>query len=77
MSERALKIYGIGKRKSRIPSTGVMIWFLLSAAFWFLFAFSYFGGQRHVDYPALVLAVIFTACFGLIYFRSKQTGLKC
>jgi hypothetical protein len=76
MSDRALKIYGIGKDRSRIPSTGVILWFLLAFAFWFLAGSNYLR-LRQVDYPALVIAIVFTAGFGLAYLSSKRTGLRC
>jgi hypothetical protein len=76
MHDRALKIYGLGKDRSRIPSTGVIAWFLMAFGMWFLAGLSYLRG-RQVDYPALVIAIMFTAVFGLAYWNSKRTGLKC
>ncbi len=76
MSDRALKIYGIGVHRSRIPATGVLVWFLFATASWFLAAFTYFR-SREVDYPILVIAVLFTVVFGLACFSSKRTGLRC
>jgi hypothetical protein len=76
MWERSAKIYGIGKYKSRIPSAGVLIWFLMSAAFWALAAVNYYvSGQ--MDYGNIIMAVIFTICLVIAYFSSRRTGLKC
>lgn len=73
--ERSAKIYGIGKHKSRIPSTGVLIWLLLAAAMWFSTYLSYSRGET--DYGTLGMAVVFSIGAGLAYFSAKRTGLKC
>ena len=57
MWERSAKIYGIGKYKSNMPSSGVLIWFLFSAVMWVITGLSYYKGE--VDYGSLVVAVIF------------------
>ena len=76
MWERSAKIYGVGKHKSRIPSSGVLLWLLLSAAMWITFCISYYN-TKQIDYSSLVMAVFFTIAFGLAYFSAKRTGLKC
>ena len=75
MWERSAKIYGVGKHTSRIPSSGVLLWLLLSAAMWVTTGLSYYRGE--LDYASLVMAVVFTAGLGLAYFSAKRTGLKC
>ncbi len=72
MSDRALKLYGIGAPRSRTRAAGVIIWFLMALGFWVLFAMSYFRGGGSLDYPPLVLAVVMTAAFALVYSNWKR-----
>lgn len=76
MNERALKIYGIGKHKSKIPATGVIIWFLLASALWVSFLYPYIK-KGYFDLGTLAIAVIFTIIFGLSIYNARRTGLKC
>jgi|SRR5208282_5939302 len=76
MHDRALKIYGLGKHRSRIPSTGVIVWFLFASCMWVFTVLSYLRSQQ-VGYPALAIAIVSTAVFGLAYWSSKRSGLKC
>jgi hypothetical protein len=77
MTDRALKIYGIGVKGSRAPATGVLIWLLLALAFWFISAVEYLGPMHSISYPTFVIAAVFTACFVLVYRRWKRIGLNC
>lgn len=76
MLARSAKIYGIGKHKSRFPSTGVLLWSVISAAMW-LTTWLQYDTTNQVDYGSLAMAVLFTAGLGLAYFSSKRTGLQC
>lgn len=74
--ERAKRLYGIGHRKSKIPPTGLIIWFLFMTTMWISFLGTYLlKGQ--VESGTLVPAIIFTIIFGLAYFSSKRSGLQC
>lgn len=76
MWERSAKIYGIGKYKSRIPSTGVLLWFLISMVIWVNFGIDYYHTDQ-INYGTLVMAVMFTAALGLAFYSARRTGLKC
>lgn len=76
MWERSAKIYGVGKHQSRIPSSGVLLWLLLSTAFWFLLGYEYYRYEE-INVGSLITAIIFTACLGVAHFSAKRTGLKC
>ena len=76
MWDRSAKIYGVGRHKSRIPSTGVLLWGLMSLAMWAVTAFAYFGRGK-VDVASLVMAVFFTAALSLAVYSARRTGLKC
>ncbi len=76
MWDRSAKIYGVGKHKSRIPSSGVLLWLLLSCAFWFVFGYNYYRSDE-IDYGTLAMAIVFTAGLGIAYFSARRTGLKC
>jgi len=76
MWDRSAKIYGIGAYKSRMPSTGVLLWLLLSLVMWGTAAVSYFL-KDEIDTASIVTAVIFTIALGLVYWSSRRTGLKC
>jgi len=70
MWARSAKIYGVGKHKSRIPSTGVVMWLLLSMAMWATFAYSYFRGSN--DLSTLIMAIFFTIGLAVTYFLSLR-----
>ena len=76
MWEQSAKIYGIGAHQSRIPSSGVLLWGLMSLAMWAVSAFAYFRNGE-VDVGSSVMAVFFTAALGLAFYSARRTGLKC
>lgn len=76
MWDRSAKIYGVGAHKSRVPSTGVLLWSLISLAMWAVTAVSYFGNGK-LDVASLVMAVFFTIALGLAVYSARRTGLKC
>lgn len=76
MWERSAKIYGVGRFKSRIPSTGVLLWGLIATAMWMVSAASYFLAHK-TDVGSIVMAVFFSIAFGLAVFSARRTGLKC
>lgn len=75
MWERSAKLYGIGAHKSRIPSTGVLLWGLIALAMWATSAFAYFKSGK-VDVSSVVMAVFVTAALGLAVYSARRTGLK-
>jgi hypothetical protein len=76
MWERSARIYGLGVHKSRIPSTGVLLWGLMALAMWAIAGLAYFS-RGEVDISSIVIAVIFTAALGLAFYSSRRTGLNC
>ena len=76
MNEKGKKIYGIGSRKSKIPSSGVIIWSMFSVVMWSLFLIPYLTKGR-VAYENLAMAILFTIIAGIAYYSSKRTGLQC
>ena len=76
MTERSKKIYGIGRYKSRIPSSGVLIWSLFSVGMWAATGAVYFTRGK-VEWTSLTMAVIFTIVLGIALYSSRRTGLNC
>ena len=76
MNERGLKIYGIGKHKSKMPATGVIVWFLLALVMWLAFLGPYLRSDE-INSGSLMIAIIFTFIWGLTLYSAKRTGLKC
>jgi hypothetical protein len=76
MWDRSAKIYGVGAHRSRVPSTGVLLWSLISLAMWAVTAVAYFG-KGELDVASLVMAVFFTIALGLAVYSARRTGLKC
>ncbi len=76
MWERSAKIYGVGKYQSRIPSSGVLLWLLLSAGMWFAAGLVYFR-KGEIEPGLIAMAVLFTAGLGIAYYSARRTGLKC
>ena len=76
MWDTSAKIYGVGKHKSKIPSTGVLLWGLMALVMWSLAGFSFFI-RGATDVVSIVMAVFFTAALGLAIYSAKRTGLKC
>ncbi len=74
--ERSKTIYGIGKRKSRIPSSGVILWSLFAVVMWALFLFPYLVAGK-VLYENLVMAILFTVIAGIAFYSARRTGLQC
>lgn len=78
MNERALNLYGIGGRGSKMPSTGVIGWGLLVGVAWI---FALVQLLLFHDIPGFVVtavvALIFAVFLGLAQYSSKRTGLKC
>ena len=76
MWERSAKIYGVGRYKSNVPSTGVLLWGLMATAMWVVAGISYFGTGK-TDIASIFMAVLFSVAFGLAVFSARRTGLKC
>jgi hypothetical protein len=76
MWEKSARIYGVGSHKSRIPSTGVLLWGLMSFVMWTLFAYAYFR-RGEFDMSSLMMALFFTIALGLAIYSTRRTGIKC
>lgn len=76
MWDRSAKIYGVGRYKSKVPSTGVLLWGLMALAMWTVAGFAYFR-QGEVDVASIVTALFFTAALGLAIYSARRTGLNC
>jgi len=76
MNERGKRIYGIGFRKSRVPSTGVILWGFLTCIMWAVFLIPYFMKNKF-EGSNLVIAIIFSVFWALTYYSSRRTGLQC
>ncbi|WP_189401619.1 hypothetical protein [Arenicella chitinivorans] len=76
MHVRGLKIYGIGQYHSKMPSTGVLVWFLLSMAMWVSFFHTYIQSD-YVNVGSLTVAAIFTVILLVAWFSARRTGIKC
>ena len=76
MWNRSAKLYGIGTHKSKVPSTGVLLWLMLSLGMWGVTAYAYFA-QRQFDIYSFVMSVVFTIGLGLAVYSSRRTGLNC
>lgn len=76
MHVRGLKIYGIGEYQSKMPSTGVLVWLLLSLAMWVSFIYTYIG-RSYVHVGSLTIAVIFTLILFVVWLGARRTGINC
>ena len=76
MWERSARIYGIGRFKSNVPSSGVLLWGLMAVVMWAVAGVGYFVSDN-VDVGSIVMAILFTAALGLAIFSARRTGLKC
>jgi hypothetical protein len=76
MNERSLKIYGIGKYKSRLPSSGVLMWGGFSILGWVAFSLIYFVNGK-VEPGILGATIFFSVITIFAYFSSRRTGLNC
>jgi hypothetical protein len=76
MNERGKKIYGIGKYKSRVPSSGVLLWGAVTAIFWGL-AIALYAKTDELSMEFAVPAAFFTLILGFTWYSSRRTGLEC
>ena len=76
MNERGLKLYGIGKYKSRMPSSGVLLWGVLSLLLWGVFGYVYYKTGTP-SFDVAVPAVFFTIVTAFAYYSRRRTGLNC
>jgi len=76
MWERSARIYGIGRFKSNVPSSGVLLWGLMAVVMWAVAGVGYFVSDK-VDVGSIVMAILFTVALGLAIFSARRTGLKC
>lgn len=76
MWERSAKIYGVGRHKSRIPPTGVLLWGLMATVMWAVAGFAYFS-RGETDISSIVMAFFFTVALGLAIYSARRTGIKC
>lgn len=74
--ERSKKVYGIGKYKSKIPSTGVIIWTVFSTFAWLAFFIPFFHKDKF-NSSTLTVAIVFTLVLALTYYSSKRSGIQC
>ena len=78
MNERSLSIYGIGKYKTKMPASGVLMWGVLTILTWGLIGLLYFKtGSSNAVYPLIAVGVFFTIVTGFAYYSSRRTGLNC
>lgn len=76
MNERSLKIYGIGKYKSKLPPSGVLMWGAFSILGWAAFALVYFVKDQ-VQWGIFGTTLFFSIVTIFAYFSSRRTGLNC
>ncbi len=76
MNEKGKKLYGIGERKSKIPSTGVLLWMLIALVNWVVAFFSYYiNGELSIE--SMSFAIGFTIVAVFCFISSKRSGLQC
>ena len=76
MNQRSLKIYGIGKYKSRLPSSGVMLWGALAVISWGVVGLGYYkSGSLNLNLAPP--AVFFTIVAAFAFYSARRTGLNC
>ena len=76
MNERGLRIYGIGKYKSRLPPSGVLMWGAFSVLGWAAVAATYFMSGE-IQWGIVGSTVFFTIVTVFAYYSSKRSGLNC
>ena len=76
MNERSLKIYGIGKYKTRMPASGVMLWGVLSVFLWIVVGYAYHK-TGVINYEVAVPAVFFAIITAFAYYSSRRSGINC
>ncbi|MEM8681957.1 MAG: hypothetical protein AAGF72_00920 [Pseudomonadota bacterium] len=76
MNERNLKLYGIGKYKSRVPSSGVLLWGVLSVLIWSVFGYAYYKNGTP-SYEVALPALFFTIVTAFAFYSSRRTGINC
>jgi hypothetical protein len=74
--ERGNKIYGIGKHKTKMPASGVLMWGLFAIFFWGMAVYIYIS-KGNVDVFTIGMAGLFSVAFGLAYYSTRRTGIKC
>jgi hypothetical protein len=75
MRERSKRIYGVGKYKSRLPASAVIIWSLFAAGFWVL-SIGIYVTKGRIDAISTAMACLFSIVLGVSAWSSKRTGLK-
>lgn len=75
MNERSLKIYGIGKYKSRVPATGVLLWGSLALILWITFFYANYR-TGSINYEIAAPAVILTILTAFAFYSSRRSGIK-
>ena len=76
MNERSKRIYGIGKYKTKMPASGVLLWGTVSIAFWAIIGFIFFRtGEFSLE--TAIPAVLFTLVTAFAYYSSRRTGINC
>jgi hypothetical protein len=76
MNERGLRIYGIGKYKSKLPSSGVLMWGVFALLGWGVSVFIYFRNGE-IEWGIFLPTLFFTVVTLFAYYSSKRTGLNC
>ena len=76
MNERSLKIYGIGRYKSKLPPSGVLMWGAFSILGWAAFAAIYLVNGE-AQWGILVPTVFFSIVTLFAFYSSRRTGLNC
>ena len=76
MNERGKKIYGIGKYKSKLPASGVLLWGLLAFLAWGVVGWAY-SRIGHLNMDLVFPAVFFTVVLLFAWYSSKRTGINC
>lgn len=74
--DRSARLYGLGRHRTRIPSSGVLMWLLLTIVMWGTAGYAYVGGG-FFDVSTVLTALLFTCGLGLAYYGARRTGLKC
>ena len=76
MNERSKKIYGIGKYRSKLPSSGVLMWGAISTLVWIFVAFIYFK-TGNFNWEIAVPGIFFTIVTIFAVYSARRTGLNC
>ena len=76
MWDRSAKIYGIGRHKTRMPPSGVILWGMIAVGLWTAAGQVYYKTGQ-VDSAIVAIASMITVMFGLAIYSARRTGLKC